>query len=184
MSKNLMAEFLKDSSSISITDDELSEISKLAKQQKELETNVKQLESDLDTAKEALRQVQEFLLPEAMATVGMKEFKLTDGTKITIRDDVYASIRKDYLYEATNWLYQKGLGGIVKEEVICDFGKKDHDRMLRFIEFCKQQQVNAVEKVSVHPQTLKATVKEQLAHGVQFPEEFFSVGPLKKAIIK
>jgi hypothetical protein len=32
--------------------------------------------------------------------------------------------------------------------------------------------------------TLKATCKEQLAKGVEFPEEFFSTGPIKKALIK
>jgi hypothetical protein len=32
--------------------------------------------------------------------------------------------------------------------------------------------------------TLKATVKEQLSRGVEFPDEYFSIAPVNKSIIK
>ena len=113
MVANLMKQFLEDTEAPQATDDELKTISKLACDQRDWETRIKQLESDLDTAKESLRQIQEFLLPEAMLSVGMTEFKLLDGSKITIKDDVYCSIRKDFTQEAVSWLDENGLGGIV-----------------------------------------------------------------------
>jgi hypothetical protein len=166
------------------TNDELQSITELAKEQLHWEQNVKQLEIDLDAAKEALRNIQEYLLPEAMAACGMSEFKLLNGNKITIKDDVYASIRKDFTASAVKWLDDNGLGGIVKDQVAVDFGRGEFDSVKDLLEFCKATGLNANEKLSVHPMTLKATVKEQMASGVEFPEEFFSIGPVRKAIIK
>ena len=181
---DLMKEFMKDSGDVTVTNDELINISKLAQDQQDWEAKVKQLETDLEHAKDALRNIQEYLLPEAMLTVGMSEFKLSSGAKITIKDDIYASIRKDFMNGAVTWLDENGLGGIVKDQVNVDFGRGEFDNVSELLEFCKANNLNASEKLSVHPQTLKATVKEQLSRGIEFPEEFFSIAPVKKAIIK
>jgi len=181
---NLIQEFIKDGSVTEVNSEELLDISTLAQNQLDWEGTIAQLETDLVHAKESLRQIQEFLLPEAMAAIGMKEFKLANGAKITVKDDVFASIRKDFINQAVEWLAAQGLGGIVKDQVAVDFGRGEFNNVSELMVFCKANGFNASEKLSVHPQTLKATVREQLAKGVEFPEEFFSVGPLKKSIIK
>lgn len=178
-----MEEFLKDSSDAP-TNDEMHEISMLAQQQLDLETKLKELENLVEVAKESLRHVQEVLIPEAMASVGMSEFKLANGAKITIRDDVYASMRADQILNAVKWLDDMGLGDIVKDDVTVKFGRGDSDKAKDIVSYAQAQGYNVSEKLSVHPQTLKATVKEQLAQGVQFPEEYFSINPVKKAVIK
>jgi len=53
-----------------------------------------------------------------------------------------------------------------------------------FMDYCKDAGVNASEKLSVHPSTLKALVKEQMAKGIEFPETFFSVASIRKSVIK
>ena len=184
MPNDLMNQFLADATAVSATTNELGDISKLAQDQRDWENKIIQLTSDLDAAKEALRQIQEFLLPEAMAAIGMTEFKMLDGSKITIREDVYASIRKDYIHNAVAWLDSVGLGDVVKNEVSVNFGRGESDAAYDLIDYCKEHGYNAGQKESVHPQTLKALVKEQLARGVEFPEEYFSIAPVKKAIIK
>jgi hypothetical protein len=181
---SLVDEFMKDSAVTEVSTNELQDISALAQQQLEWEQKITQMEVDLSHAKDALRQIQEFLLPEAMAAVGISKFTLATGGNITIKDDVFASIRKDFMNQAVGWLDSNGLGGIVKDKVEVDFGRGELDNVSELLVFCKSNGLNASEKLSVHPQTLKATVKEQLAKGVEFPEEFFSVGPIKKAVIK
>jgi len=180
---NLMEEFLKDSSDAP-TNDEMYEISMLAEQQVALECTIKEFDRMLEEAKESLRHVQEVLIPEAMASVGMSEFKLANGYKITIKDDVYASLRVDHILNAVKWLDGMGLGDIVKDDVTVKFGRGDSDKAKDIVSYAQAQGYNVTEKLSVHPQTLKATVKEQLARGVQFPEEYFSINPVKKAVIK
>lgn len=184
MSKeSMVAQFIKDVIA-EPTNEEMHEISTLAQQQLELEKEVKEYERILEEAKESLRHIQEVLLPEAMATVGMSEFKLANGAKITIKDDVYASLRADYILDAVKWLDGMGLGDIVKDDVTVKFGRGDSDKAKDIVSYAQAQGYNVSEKMSVHPQTLKATVKEQLARGVQFPEEFFSINPVKKSVIK
>ena len=183
MSKNLMEEFLRDSSGTP-TNIELEEISKLAEQQMVLESEVKEYEELLSQKKDELRHIQEVLLPEAMASIGLSEFKLACGAKVTVKDEVYASIRADYMVPAVKWLDGMGLGDIVKDDVTVKFGRGDSDKAKDIVSYAQAQGYNVTEKLSVHPQTLKAVVKEQLARGVQFPEEYFSVNPVKKSIVK
>ena len=183
-SKSIMEQFMEDAEIDDLTNDELSAISNLAQEQKRIELEIQSLEVDLLHAKEALRQVQEFLLPEAMAKVGMSEFKLVDGSKITIKDDVYASIRKDKVSEAVSWLDSIGLGDIVKDKIDVNFGRGESRNAAELMAFCRSNGYSASETLSVHPQTLKATVKEQMSRGIEFPDDLFSTGPIRKAIIK
>ena len=180
---NLMEQFLADAVA-DPNDKELAIISKLAQDQLDWEKRIDQLETDLEHAKDSLRQIQEHLLPEAMATVGMSEFKLLSGAKITVKDDVYASVRKDYIVSAVGWLDSAGLGDIVKDKVDVNFGRGESDKAKSLLDYCKENGFTASETLSIHPQTLKATVKEQLARGVEFPEEYFSIAPVRKAVIK
>ena len=184
MTENLMQQFLKDADSIEPTDVELNTIRKLACDQRDWEKKVSQLKFELDSATEALRQIQEFLLPNAMSAVGMSEFKMIDGSKITIKDDLDASVRADHASDAFDWLTEQGLDGIIKDNVTVKFDKGQTENAQIIMAFCKNHKFNAEEKMSVHPQTLKATVKEQMAKGIQFPDELFSIHPRKKAIIK
>lgn len=181
---DLMKQFLEDANTAAPTSDELVELSKLAERQIELENEVKYLEDVIAKTKERLRIVQENHIPEAMAAIGMKKFTLSNGYSITVKEDVYASIRKDFFNDAISWLNDNGLGGIVKDEIAVDFGKGNHDDLIALVDYCNKQGFSATEKVSVHSQTLKATVKEQMCRGVQFPEEFFSIAPVNKAVIK
>jgi hypothetical protein len=169
---------------IDITDTELKVISNLAERQLFLQNRLAELNSQVKQTEEELRRIQESELPDSMFTVGIAEFKLANGMKITIKDDVFASIRKDYIVDAVDWLNDNGLGDIVKDKVEISFGRGDAWKAQDIIELCKKNGYDASETLSVHPQTLKAAVKEQMAKGIEFPERYFSVFPFKKAVIK
>ena len=183
MSK-LMEEFFRDGENQAPNDLELTELAQMAENQLFLENRIKEIENLLETTKEALRLVQEVHIPEAMQTIGMKKFTLSNGYNITIKEDVYASIRKDFMSQAIEWLDDHNLGDIVKDKVEVDFGRGQGDMVAQLMKHCKMSGYNVSEKMSVHPMTLKAVVKEQMSHGIEFPEEFFSVGPITKAVIK
>jgi len=182
--QNLMKEFLKDSADVQATNDELQSISVLAANQRKWEIAIADLNDELKTATEELKKIQEFLLPEAMAAVGMSEFKLTDGSKITIKEDIFASIRVERIENAMGWLVEQGLGDIIKDEVKVNLGRGDFEKAQGLITAIRELGFEPQEKKNVHPMTLKATIREQMGRGVQFPEEFFSVMPFKKSVIK
>lgn len=166
------------------TTGEMKNLQELVDAQSYLEEQVKKVEAYMEEVKEKLMGIQCIAIPNLMDEIGIKEFKLSNGKKITIREDVRASIRKDFVPEAVYWLDANGLGGIVKDEVKANFPRGELDRVRELLAFCDENGIAAEEKLSVHPQTLKATVKEQMAKGIEFPEEFFSIFPDRKSIIK
>lgn len=181
---DVMAQIMGEQTTVVPNNDELEMVSQLATKQLELERRLEDLNSLVTTTTEELRQIKENLLPEAMAACNLKEFRLSNGFRITIKEDVYASIRADFVSKAVEWLDKNGLGGIVKHNVSVNFGRNEGEQVHKLMLFCEKAGMPVVDKESVHPQTLKATIKEQMARGVVFPEEFFSVHPVRKADIK
>ena len=181
---SLLDSFLEDAKKEDASIDDIGIISKLATQQLELETKVMIAEAQLATAKDELRKVQEFLLPEAMTNVGMKKFTMANGFNVTIKDDILASIRADYKEAAYNWLEEHKLGGIIKDKVEVTFGKGDSELAADVVSYCQAKGYPVTNNQSVHAGTLKATIKEVMTTGVQFPEEMFSIHPFQKATIK
>ena len=65
------------------------------------------------------------------------------------------------------------------------FGKGEEDQAQALI---KELNINGwrsySNNISVHPQTLKALIKECLAQGKDIPMDTFGAGPVTKAVIK
>jgi Asp-tRNA(Asn)/Glu-tRNA(Gln) amidotransferase C subunit len=165
---------------------EVTEIAALARLQLDRQIKVAQLEEELKSWQAALRQVQEVDLPNAMQQAGVSEIKLPSGEKITIKDDVYASIPKDERYDqAMSWLRDHGFGDIIKNEVKVAFGKGEEDEAVALMEELDANGwKNYTSAVTVHASTLKALIREQLAKGADFPLELFGAMPVSKAVIK
>lgn len=166
------------------TNDELKELNDLCEAQLVLEDQIQQAEDFLKKKKEELTNIRSVAIPNIMDAIGIQDFRMTNGMKITVKQDVYASIRSDKTNEAIEWLDQMGIGDIVKDEVKVNFGRGESKKAAVLLDYCQSHGYKASEKLSVHPQTLKATVKEQLARGVEFPEELFSIYPDRKTVIK
>lgn len=162
----------------------LQQVSELAKMQLVLEEEIKEKEVVLKQAQENLRRVQEDLLPSVMQEIGLKSFVLTTGATITIKDDIACSISKEGKPAAFSWLRQNGHGDIIKHTVSVDFNKEEDERAAKFIAFCEKHQMQPADDLKVHPQTLKAFIKEQLAMGKEIPLDLFGAYPFSKAVIK
>ena len=179
---DLLIQMLTDADAVTPQEAELLELSQLAETQLFLESRCAELEEMLNVEKEKLRLIVEQYLPEAMMAVGIKKFTLKNDYTITVEDDVFTSIRKNFLDQAFKWLDANGLGGVIKDDVTVKFGRGEDVSGL--LDFCKDYGLNVEQKLSVHASTLKALVREQMAKGVQFPSEYFSIAPVKKAVIK
>ena len=169
---------------INVSNQAIKQIANLAKLQQMLEKEVEDTEEALKRKQEELRKVQEDLLPTAMAEAGMKSFTLDNGAKITIKDDIAASIPKDRTMEAYGWLRDNGFGDIIKNTVSVDFNKEEDDQASALLDYCREHMYPATNKQSVHASTLKAFLKEQMAHGVDVPLDLFGAFPYSKAVIK
>lgn len=167
-----------------ITDAELTQVTALAELQVRQEKFVAQLEEDLKAAKEALRKTSDVDLPNAMSEVGLTAFTLTNGHKISIKEEVYASIPKDYQEQAFMWLRDHDFGALIKNQIIAEFGKGEDEAARDAAMLLAEHGWKPQQKESVHPMTLKAFIREQLAEGHEVPLDFFGATVVNRAVVR
>lgn len=116
-------------------------------------------------AKAELFQIESVDIPELMRAGGLKRVTCMDGTDVRLTDEITCGISEDRREAAHAWLREKGLGGVIKTLVGVAFGKDELDKADEL--FLKLTAEFGPEAVSlderVHPQTLKALLKEQMA---------------------
>lgn len=155
------------------TDEELAMVSKLAAKQRDLENSIAEMEEGLKKAKADLDQVRDKELPNALAEIGLSELKLTDGTKISIKTEVYANISEERSQAAFAWLRKNGHGALVKNIISAEFGKGEDEKAIEAATVLAEAGFSPKQKESVHAMTLKAFVKEQVNQGADIPLDLF-----------
>ena len=162
----------------------LTSIAALARSVRDKEATISDLEQRLKDEKKALLKLTDEEMPAMLAEIGMASFSLDDGSTIDIKQTYGASIRVEKRPEAFEWLRDNGYDDIIKNTVACQFGRGEDDQASAFAAFAQQQGYAPDQKTEVHPQTLRAFVKERCEAGEEFPMELFGawIGP--RAVIK
>ena len=81
---NILDQMEKDAEEKEIKSDDLKSISALAKDLNDLEAQIEEQQDVLNDLKNKYRQISEEDLPSKLEEVGMSEFKLSDGTSISV----------------------------------------------------------------------------------------------------
>lgn len=161
----------------------LDEMSQLASALIDADVDVANVEQNLKEAKEKARKLREDAIPSAMQELGLEQIVLSTGQKLTIRQEVYASIPKDRKYEAFAWLDEHGFSGLIKTEVVTEFARGDDALARKLAEELTLQGYEVELDQGVHSQTLKAFLKEQISSGAAIPLELFGAIPVWQAKI-
>jgi hypothetical protein len=157
------------------------ELAELLAQQK---ARVDDLSSQLSDAKEAFRRTETEDLPELMRELGMRSLALSDGSAVSVVDDVDCGITEARRADAHNWLIANGFGGLIKTEVVSSFERGAQEEAEEFCEQVAAMTGRVPEVVArVHPSTLKSFIKEQLEKGTAVPCDLFGIRPYSKAKI-
>lgn len=165
------------------SDEELHTVSRLAERQREQERVVEQKEQELKRAKQDLRQTREVDLPEAMQQAGLSEVALEDGSRISVEEGVDAHVSKANQDKAFAWLEENGFGDIIKCEAKVNVGR-DEELRQRVEAALQEAGVEPEVARNVHPQTLKAFVRERVNRGDTIPpEDVFGIFHYRKAKI-
>ena len=167
-----------------LNDEQLRNVASLCQRQMEQEDQVKQLDDDLKSAKKKLKHTSEELLPLAMEEIGLASFELDSGEKVTTKPEVTASITAKNKDSAFAWLRDNDHDSLIKNNVVVSFGKGEDDMATSFLARCEEDGHVVTHKETVHSQTLKAFVKEQLADGEPIPAELFGIYEYNKTKIK
>lgn len=174
-------------SEVAPSDQGKASVARLAQRSADLENEVAVLEQALKDKKKDLQRVIEQDLPEAMDAIGMSEFTLTDGTKISVKTFYTANITAENKDEAFAWLDEHGHGGIIKTEVSTSFGRGDLEVARAFFKYCEQfgeASVTPSLDQSVHWSTLRKFVEDEIVAGNELDRDLFGVYIGRKATVK
>ena len=140
---------------------------------KNLEDEVKNAEESLSKLKEKTRYISQIEVPKMMEEMHVTKLKLKDGEIIEIKKIYGASISPDNQEKAFTWLRNNGLGDIIKNDITVTFGRGEDNKAADYAVLAKGQGYEPVQKIGVHPQTLKAVVRERLESGQEMPSDLF-----------
>ncbi len=174
-------------SNVAPSDEGKASVARLAARLSALDDEVATLDEALKAKKKEKQRVEEQDLPEAMDAIGMSEFKLTTGEKITVKTFYTANITAEKKDEAFAWLDAHGHGGIIKTEVSVAFGRGDLELARKFEEYCRSFEDMAVQPAfeqSVFWSTLRKFVEEQITAQNELDQDLFGVYIGRKATVK
>ena len=155
--------------------EDLHGIAELAEKQVTIQAKVSDLENQLELAKAQLTTIQEIELPESMLHLGLKSFTLSDGSKLDIKTFYRGNISEKNREEAHDWLRDRGHADLIKNQVVCSFGKGEDHEALTLMGKLDELKFDYENKKSVHASTLKAFVREQIERGKTLPLDLFGI---------
>lgn len=177
-------DFEVDAQALTIENTSLSSVAELAKQAISIENDIEDLEKVLSEKKEALRNLTEERIPDALKEIGMAKFEMTDGSVIEVKPFYSASIPADRRGEAYEWLRAHGFDDIIKNTVSVQFGRGEDDAAGDLINVIRKQGLLPEQAEKIESQTLKAWVREMVEQGTEFPSDLFGAYIGQKAKIK
>lgn len=154
---------------------ELAQLAHLAELQAQAQARVADLEAQLNSAREELRDISERQVPELMDQIGIGEFTTTSGLKVKVDETIRASIPKAQAPRAFAWLKEHGHDAMIKRVVSVSFGKGEDDMAEALQNRLIQDHYEVEGGASVHPSTLSAFIREKLKAGEEVPLELFGV---------
>ena len=140
-----------------------------------LDYNIVHKEEELKKLKAKRHQIAFVMLPEQMEDAGLTACELSDGTKITLKNFYSAKIPETEWDNAVNWLRDNNHEGIVNAGFAVKLPKGQSPLANQAKDLLRGIGIDVVVADTIHPQTLKAFVKEQLESGADLPREMFGV---------
>ena len=162
----------------------LTSVAALARKIRDTEERIEDLEKKLKAEKKMLLKLTDEDMPAMLAEIGISSLSLDDGSQVEVKQTYGASILVENRPAAYEWLRENGYDDIIKNSVICQFGRGEDDQASAFAAFAQQQGYVPEQKTEIHPQTLRAFVKERVEEGDAFPMELFGAWVGQRAVIK
>ena len=138
-----------------------------------LEEQIGEREKELKDMKREAEKVSGEVIPTIMQEMNISSLKLADGSSVEVKPVYGASIPIAKKEEAFKWLREHGLGDLIKNEITVAFGRDEDNKAQQYAVLARGQGFEPVQKIGVHPQTLKAVVRERLESGQEMPSDLF-----------
>ena len=116
----------------SINTETTKNLSGLVRQLRVVEQEVEEAETLLKTLKSERQKLSTQMIPDLMDEMGVERVDV-DGLTVTKKQIVAASIPVDKRELAFDWLRDRGLDDIIKNDVVCSFGRGQDNLALSLI---------------------------------------------------
>jgi|SRR5580698_2791808 hypothetical protein len=168
------------------TEEQLKNIAMYASEALELEERIFQTEEYLKNLKKDLADIEERRLPQIMLESGMLEFKMRDGSQISVGDVIQGGFPKDVPKREAlfSWLIKEGGQENIKDHFELHFTKGQYEEAVKLRKLLQANNVIFDEFENVHTQTLYAFMREKIREGTLPPFDDFGLRYFKKANIK
>jgi len=154
-------------------EDQLRSLAEKAQNLWDLETRIREFEDLLSEIKKEAQDLSDRVIPEAMSELDISEFKMLNGVSVKISPFYSAKITDP---RGLTWLNENGFGDIIKGEVSIPFPKGfSSDVLANLMKVASNVGLSPIKEETVHPQTLKAFVKECAEKGTTLPSDYFDV---------
>ena len=163
MSKKTMANMMEQDSMERVPSaKELSDLAKIIDQFQTLENDIAELSTKIGEKKALYDKMSTETIPNKLFDLGLSEIKTVNGDKITIKKFYSASINNENKELALSWLRTNNLGDVIKHELKVQLGRGEDSKAEKLKAQLAKLKMNYIDVEGVHPQTLKALVKEQV----------------------
>lgn len=140
------------------------ELSDLVRKMRSVEDEIADAENHMKALKAEKHKLSTEMIPNLMDQMGVDRIDV-DGLTVNRRMIVSASIPRDRKEEAFDWLRENNLDDIIKNDVMVSFGKGEDNMAGDAVETLREKGFDPSVKTHVHPQTLKAFVRERVESG-------------------
>jgi hypothetical protein len=167
----------------------------LFKDLRQLVLDLKKADDAVLAAEEALRrarhasaELRERRIPALMERMGMEQCAYGD-IEVELEAKVHASLPSadkdpDRRAAALTWFVEHGCARLIKNEFSVPLGAGENDEATYLTDLLKQAGLDFERKVTIHPQTLLAWVRERLRDGGDLPTELLGIHEQRLAKIK
>lgn len=178
---------------VNLNDGKLKDLSESIRALVQIREEIDCLNEDLEKLMKTEAALSTTEIPEAMKSLGLKKFvtvatESTPEVEVSYREEISVSIPKDKEQIAFAFLKKIKADSIIKNFASIVFDRGRNDEAAKFYKAFKKafpKLAPALDiSAKIHPQTLKAAVKELQEKGTVFPEEGFNIFPYNKTIIK
>ena len=149
-------------------------LSSLVRDMRNLEDKIDEAENHLKSLKSQKHSLAAEQIPMLMDEMGVDRIDV-DGLTVSTKLQVHASIPVARREEAYTWLRENNLDSIIKNDVTVSFKSGEDNMAGAVVDDLRTKGLEPAQKTHVHPQTLKAWVKNRIESGGEIDFDTFGV---------
>jgi len=165
----------------------MAKLTELTATLQETEMALAMMEAEVKRVTQVILDLKEQQIPELMEDLGVAEYTTSEGVKVSLKKNVFASLgasNSPKAMAAYKWLDDNGHGTLIKRNVVVSFPREQAEEAALLADSLREQHFATKIESKVEPSTLRSFVAQALDKGEDIPLDTFSVFVKKTAIIQ